>query len=121
MSDHEQQEAAPAIEAQVSGQCPNIIEKVNPSAELFAYALIVGIGQFQYGVHQKGKKIQRRQHCGETLFAVSEVMRQVIAFCFQGVIVFIFDLLRVSTINDGYTFTLIDGQKRNDKPWAMER
>ena len=25
-------------------------------------------------------------------------------------------LVRVSTINDGHTFTLIDGQKRSDKP-----
>jgi hypothetical protein len=89
---HKQKQGGPAIKAQVAGQRPKVVEEVFPRDELLAHELVVGVPESEHGMRQKSQQIKGCHHGGEILIPMAEVMSQMIAFGFQGVIVLIFDL-----------------------------
>ena len=70
--DHECHQGVPAVEAQVAGQCAQVVEKPFARQEL-ADAPVVGVEQFQEGVEQEGQEIEGGQEGGEMFFAMAVV------------------------------------------------
>jgi hypothetical protein len=87
--DHEGRQGLATIEAQIAGQCTQVVEKPFAWQEL-ADALVAGV--HQHGVKHKGQEMAGGQQGGEMLFAVAEVVGQVVALGFQGVVVFVLPL-----------------------------
>ena len=50
------------------------------------------IGEFSDGVEGEGQQVEGGEDGGQVLFAVAEVVFEVIALCFQDVEAFVFDL-----------------------------
>jgi hypothetical protein len=57
-----------------------------------ALEAILIIGQFQDGVEEKGEQVEGQQKTSQVLFAVAEVVLQVIALGFEDIVVFVFTL-----------------------------
>ena len=89
---HEVHEPFPAFKVQIGGEGFEVLKEPAPRSDLVANQPVVFIGQFQQGVQPKGQQVHRHQQGGEMLFAVAEVMFQMIAPVLEHVVILVFDL-----------------------------
>ncbi len=88
---HERQQGLEAVEIQITGQCPDVLEKHPARGQRGAHRPIRPVIEFEDGVEQKSEQVEADQGRGEMVVAVTEVVFQVIALGFQRVVVFILD------------------------------
>ena len=69
--------------------------------------MVLGIEQVEQGVKEKGQEMEGRQECGQMLRAMAEVVFEMIALIFEGIVVFILDFpARTARLDDrGYGFS----------------
>ena len=86
--DHECHQGIPTVEAQIAGQSAQVVEKPFARQKL-TDAPVARIHQVQQGVKQEGQEIEGGQQGGEVLFAVTEVMVQMVTLGFERIVVFV--------------------------------
>lgn len=89
---HKIHQSLPTLKVQVGRQGFQVLKESAPRPHGGANQSVALIGQFQQGVQAKGQQVHCRQEAGEMLFAVTEVVFQMIAPVFEHVVVFVFNL-----------------------------
>ncbi len=86
------QQIAPGWEDLVAGDGAQIGEEASAGPGLFDGPTPEVFGEFSDGVVGKGTQVQRRQHGGEVLLAMTEIVLEVVSLGFQDIEAFVFDL-----------------------------
>jgi len=87
---HEVEQVVPTLEVKIAGQRTDIVEEGLAGWEGLADELIFCIAHPEHGMEQQGEQIEGSEQGGQMLFAVSEVVGQMVALGLQGIVVFVF-------------------------------
>ena len=89
---HKIHQPLPRFEVEIGGQRLDVVEKFASRAHGGANQAVARVGEFQQRVQGKSQQVHGHEQAAQVLFAVPEVVLQVIALGLEHVVIFILDL-----------------------------
>src|SRR6202007_191303 len=86
------QQNLPGGKNDVAGDGGEIVEELAAGGEFLPSAMPDSLGAVADGVDREGQEIQGREHGGEVLFSVAEIVLDIITLGFENVEGLVFDL-----------------------------